>query len=353
MSPMFVTLVSVVVVMSVGLSMLWTPRLTRPGLWFAVTVDRSFAASSEAQGILRTYRRTVWLALGAGLAVVAAALLTRDPGLATTAPFLVLAGSIAAFLRARRRALAHAAPGDGIREAELTRRQEALPGGVVAQVGPFALLAAAAAWVGARWSELPARFPIHWDLQGQPNGWATRSLTGVFGPVVVGAGVCALLGLLALALRARSRRVSVSGAPGDAELRFRRTVLAVFLGAEYLIAVTFAAVTALPVLHAPGAVASLVLVLTVVVTIGGTVALIRLGQGGARLVDGSGPAGDRTLDAHWRWGMFYVNRADPALFVEKRFGIGYTVNLGNRWAWVFLAGSLVPFALSLLLRAGA
>jgi uncharacterized membrane protein len=29
------------------------------------------------------------------------------------------------------------------------------------------------------------------------------------------------------------------------------------------------------------------------------------------------------------WGVFYVNRNDPSIMVEKRFGIGYTMNYGN------------------------
>jgi uncharacterized membrane protein len=46
--------------------------------------------------------------------------------------------------------------------------------------------------------------------------------------------------------------------------------------------------------------------------------------------------------------MFYVNPADPSILVEKRFGIGYTVNLGNRWSWVALVVVLVPAALGVI-----
>jgi uncharacterized membrane protein len=78
--------------------------------------------------------------------------------------------------------------------------------------------------------------------------------------------------------------------------------------------------------------------------------LFRAGQGGARAMVSAGgaPTGDRTPDACWKWGMFYVNPADPSILVEKRFGIGYTVNLGNRWAWVALVAVLVPAALGLV-----
>ena len=39
----------------------------------------------------------------------------------------------------------------------------------------------------------------------------------------------------------------------------------------------------------------------------------------------------------WKAGIFYVNHEDPALFVPKRFGIGYTLNFGNPWSWAVLA----------------
>jgi len=44
----------------------------------------------------------------------------------------------------------------------------------------------------------------------------------------------------------------------------------------------------------------------------------------------------RPPDEEWT-GMFYSNPKDPALFVPKRFGIGYTLNFGNPMSWVVLA----------------
>jgi uncharacterized membrane protein len=52
-----------------------------------------------------------------------------------------------------------------------------------------------------------------------------------------------------------------------------------------------------------------------------------------------------TDENSWKGGVFYVNRADPALFVQKRFGIGYTINFGNRWAWLVM-GILVVLVLA-------
>ena len=42
-------------------------------------------------------------------------------------------------------------------------------------------------------------------------------------------------------------------------------------------------------------------------------------------------------DDRWRWGLFYVDRNDPALFVQSRCGAGYGLNYGKRLAWPITA----------------
>jgi uncharacterized membrane protein len=44
----------------------------------------------------------------------------------------------------------------------------------------------------------------------------------------------------------------------------------------------------------------------------------------------------RDDDRFWKLGMLYVNRDDPSLFVNKRFGIGRTLNFGHPLAWIIL-----------------
>lgn len=46
-------------------------------------------------------------------------------------------------------------------------------------------------------------------------------------------------------------------------------------------------------------------------------------------------------DDRWRWGLFYVDRNDPALFVQSRCGAGYTLNYGRMVAWPISLGVLV------------
>lgn len=68
---------------------------------------------------------------------------------------------------------------------------------------------------------------------------------------------------------------------------------------------------------------------------------IYTGQGGSRLKIKDNEVAinrmlDRNDDKYWRFGTFYINKDDPTTFIEKRFGVGWTVNFG-RPAGVLLA----------------
>ncbi|WP_143033216.1 DUF5808 domain-containing protein [Tindallia californiensis] len=59
-----------------------------------------------------------------------------------------------------------------------------------------------------------------------------------------------------------------------------------------------------------------------------------IGQSAERVkVDTEESAGSDLLptddDQYWKWGMFYYNPDDPAIWIEKRFGIGWTLNFAN------------------------
>jgi len=76
----------------------------------------------------------------------------------------------------------------------------------------------------------------------------------------------------------------------------------------------------------------------------GLIRIMRLGQGGASLETGSTEApltGGLADNARWILGICYVDRTDPSILVEARWGIGYTMNLGNRVAQVLLSVVLV------------
>jgi|TARA_B100000315_G_scaffold232738_1_gene245214 uncharacterized membrane protein len=76
------------------------------------------------------------------------------------------------------------------------------------------------------------------------------------------------------------------------------------------------------------------------------------GQGGALLEKGSIETpltGGLADNSHWFLGLFYVDKYDPSMMVESRFGMGYSMNFGNWRAMLFLGTFLVLITVLLAL----
>ena len=54
----------------------------------------------------------------------------------------------------------------------------------------------------------------------------------------------------------------------------------------------------------------------------------------------------RDDDKNWILGNFYYNKNDPSIFIEKRIGIGWDVNLGNPIGLILM---VLPFILIIVL----
>lgn len=85
------------------------------------------------------------------------------------------------------------------------------------------------------------------------------------------------------------------------------------------------------------------LFLVMILLIAGITA-ITTGQGGSRLKDKTIETVEemnRDDDQFWKFGMIYYNKNDPSIFIEKRFGVGFTINFANPIAIVLLVGLLI------------
>ena len=332
---------------AVGLFFCFIPVLTRSELFFAVTVPSAFHATAEGRGILAAFRLEV---LVHTVIAAAGALAIARWGSTVAAPLMLLwllLGSLHAFLRALHLTQAHAVTPSSLQEASLEPR-DPLPGGWFLQIGPFLLIAIAALTLTREWARLPERLPVRWSWQGRPSGWAARTPGFLAFQLVLSAALCALFAYIAWLVARRSRVIHLHGPAGGSERQFRRIVMTLLLMIEYVLAVSFSGVLLLPLLGASGHVLVLAMpTFALAITVGAILMLIRIGQGGSRVAyagtPGGAPVGDRTLDEHWKLGIFYFNPGDPALLVEKRFGLGYTFNFGHPAGWIIFGAGVVAF----------
>jgi uncharacterized membrane protein len=362
MNPHLILMVLVVSILGLsGLFLYLLPGLTRPDIYFAVTVQPDFRETPDGRDIQARYQREIVISTLIAIALLVGAVQFNLRVALILAPFLLVVGSVIAFLRARQQVMPHAISPSPVREADLAPVPTRLPGGWLVQSAPFAALLATGIWLHLHWEEIPPVYPVHWGLNGQVNGWARRTPLAVYAPLVMGAAICAGLLLLNYGIAAFSRRIHARGAAGETELRFRNTMLWLMTGVELFLALLMSWVGLLALRNRQEGP-------NVVVVLLGSVGLvavvifvfIHFGQGGTRLAESSSqavlsvteasPVGDRSLDRYWKAGMFYVNSDDPALIVEKRFGIGYTMNFGHPLSWVILLLLVVgPLVFALLM----
>lgn len=323
-----------------GATFLVTPALARPTLPLGVSVPADRVEDPAVRRALRAYRRAV-LAVTAVALLLTAVLAPAAPEVAVLVPvLLVTAGGMAVFVGARRPLMATKAAeewlaGKPVRmSAAVTAGDDEARVPVGWYVASVVLLGAATVVGALRYGDLPDRVPVHWDLAGSPDAFADTTPWTALGPVWTGWAMLALLVVVA----AMATRAPVRVHPGDPPEQALRRARAQQGAAQWVLGtVTFATTALLSALALDtwlhpeglrwtGAAVALFVVAVVVVT-AESVRRYRRALGGADRAPGRAEAPDD--DRFWPGGLVYVNRDDPSVWVPKRVGIGWTVNLGS------------------------
>lgn len=347
--------IQALVLVVIAANALLMPSLTRRDLLFGVTVAPDTRSTGAGRAIIRRYRVGVLLLviiLAAGLALLWRLAPARfwASGWIIVIPFVLAFVPLIPYLPAWRasRALAVTAPPPAppVPVASLRPRRYADYIPLVWEALPLALIALTASYLVTTYAAAPAIIPIHFDAAGNPNGFAHKSVGSYFLLVWTQLFLYLLITFLsALTVRAKAQATA-------ANETFRRRML------RYLFVLKTAMIALMGVLAFVTAQASVTgsakslnwaMWLTpaiVVLVIGGIFWLgVRTGQGGSRLSGDGQNATDRMDDRYWKLGGFYANPSDPAIFVERRFGLGWTLNFANpRALLVFFLILALPLA---------
>ena len=291
-------------ILLVALLLDFLPRRASRGLYFGVTTGPDFPRGDEGRAIANRYRFWVWTGFLLSCALAFASL--------PVAMVPLLGGFATGWTQAWRAAMKHSIR-PGLMPAEAHQEPTAgIPPIVLIGLVPLFILIAAAVVLATSYEQVPG---------------------SVFAPLAVGFGSYLMVAVSAWMLAFRGR---VSSASRTVHLRSIVVIL-------FAVSLLCAGIALAPLAGANGITLPprAVIAFPAVILLAALYPLWKL-QGRA------GGAGDGTPDECWKLGLIYYNPNDPALLVEKRSGLGYTLNFGHKASWIVLAISLAAMLWPLL-----
>lgn len=202
---------------------------------------------------------------------------------------------------------------------------------------------------------VPNLFPIHYNAEGIADSFVNKEgFKGFFYlalfPVIVQIGMIIFLSLINK--YAVNGKVEInSGTLQEIKKQrkiFKRvnSILLFIITIEIVLMMAFIQictifswnVSAINIVFLP-----IILLTTIIFTVIG----YKIGQGGKNIkINNEDKEIYRDDDKNWILGNFYYNKKDPSIFIEKRVGIGWDVNLGNPIGLIIM---ILPFILIIAL----
>ncbi|MGA0566634.1 DUF1648 domain-containing protein [Rathayibacter sp. KR2-224] len=363
----FVVIFNVAITAVIAAILLAMPSIVRPTLPLGVSVPTERSNDPVVRASVRLYRWSI-AAAWVVCAVLGIAGASSFPAVAAVAMPLCFVGlSFAAYVVVRRRIVKAKREGGWYvgkptrLVADASPRETGHPpiGWLLASL---AVVCATVALGVAVYPSLPAVIATHWTAAGRVDATAQKSVWSVFGLPLLGGVISVGLYAISWATRFSPARTAASDTPEQAAARANAQrhlattglgilSLALALGFGVTSAASWLAPSTPPVMLAA---LGVTLLLTIVAVLAIVVAYVRnIGRAnGRKQPSGSArvgsPAGVEAPDddRYWKLGAIYVNSDDPATFVPKRFGVGWTVNLGS-------AGGIAFAVITVLVVAGS
>ncbi len=211
----------------------------------------------------------------------------------------------------------------------------------------YALIILATLVIGfSLYDNMPDKIVMQTDMQGNVTRMADKSYSVLlFGPAMQ--AIMAVLFGFVYWMMQRTPPVLDPDNPKDTSkqntiFRYRWSAFTVFGGMGLLVIFLFMQLGFANILSQQATI-WIPLGTTAVFVISAIILAVNTGQSGSRISVGKSTDGKvikRDDDRYWKYGAFYVNKDDPAMFVEKRFGIGFTINFGKPAAVLLFFGFL-------------
>lgn len=205
-----------------------------------------------------------------------------------------------------------------------------------------ALAVVLAAYALLNYDRFPERVPMQTTFDGTVTTWADKSLGVVLFPTLM----AAFMGLIFTFSHwgiLRSKRPINPAAPATSAYAygmFARTQSLVLLIGGLALSAGIGIIFNLSTMGVISLGTAAVAMSAIAFAFAGAEVWVSIAQGqsGARIAEELRESDELAQDddAHWLLGSIYCNREDPSIFVPKRFGVGWTMNIGSRTTWILI-----------------
>ena len=207
------------------------------------------------------------------------------------------------------------------------------------------------------YNKIPAFIPTRFNFSGHAIQYTAKTGFSVYLIPVISIVVLFIFACIYFVIKRAKQQVS-SNFPERAKLQDRKFR---YLWSIYIVITAFilTAHFALMSLQADSLIflsnklfSAITILVPIIMLIGALVLAIKAGQSGNRLKFNTGEkemninVADDTV--YWKFGMFYYNPDDPAIFVPKRIGVGWTLNFGHPASFILIIALLgIPFLIKI------
>ncbi|SEM87452.1 DUF1648 domain-containing protein [Paenibacillus sp. OK076] len=203
---------------------------------------------------------------------------------------------------------------------------------------------------------LPNVIPIKYDLQGNVTSSVPKTYLSVLAINLVQLGIIALMMLVNWSIKTSKQQLTTSDPAQFAakNIHFRRKWSLFTLVTGLLLTILFAFIQINMFVPNLDLLTAISFITPVLIVLGAIVLSLTGRQGGGEIRNHQEdcerskeqPVND---DDHWKLGFIYFNANDPSFTVEKRYGIGWTINFARPLSWVLLLLIIAIVVISIVL----
>ena len=187
---------------------------------------------------------------------------------------------------------------------------------------------------------LPERVATHWNFAGEVDGYQNRSMSLIWQLPLMQLFMTIIMFVSYKAIGWSKQQISVANPEeGRERNRIYRKVWSIYMVAMAIgtnLLMSMGTLETFKVINHKGYIPLIMIFVFGILCVGSAIILaVKVGQGGSNLKlnmdeKESTSSSERDDDMYWKLGnSIYYNPNDPSIFIEKRFGVGWTINAGS------------------------